>query len=53
MKQMRQQNQAAYKDVSMSDKTILVVDDDTAHATMLKTLMKGWGVWRTGCPGWG
>ena len=27
----------------MSDKTILVVDDDTAHATMLKTLMKGWG----------
>jgi two-component system response regulator HydG len=27
----------------MSDKTVLVVDDDTAHATMLKTLMKGWG----------
>ncbi|NWH04882.1 sigma-54-dependent transcriptional regulator [Desulfobacter latus] len=27
----------------MTDKTVLVVDDDTAHATMLKTLMKGWG----------
>lgn len=27
----------------MRDKTVLVVDDDTAHATMLKTLMKGWG----------
>ncbi|MGD9824098.1 sigma-54-dependent transcriptional regulator [Desulfobacter sp.] len=27
----------------MSDKTVLVVDDDAAHATMLKTLMKGWG----------
>jgi len=27
----------------MSDKTVLVVDDDTAHATMLRTLMKGWG----------
>jgi two-component system response regulator HydG len=27
----------------MSDKTVLVVDDDTVHATMLKTLMKGWG----------
>ncbi|WDP92268.1 MAG: sigma-54-dependent Fis family transcriptional regulator [Desulfobacter sp.] len=24
-------------------KTILVVDDDSAHATMLKTLMHGWG----------
>ncbi len=27
----------------MTAKTILVVDDDTAHATMLKTLIKGWG----------
>ncbi|NDY71038.1 two-component system response regulator [Desulfobacter hydrogenophilus] len=27
----------------MSEKIVLVVDDDTAHATMLKTLMKGWG----------
>jgi len=31
------------KDYLMSDKIVLVVDDDTAHATMLKTLMKGWG----------
>ena len=23
--------------------TILVVDDDTAHRTMLKTLLSGWG----------
>ncbi len=40
----------------MSDKTVLVVDDDTAHATMLKTLMKGWGytvqVPRTEMKGW-
>jgi len=27
----------------MTAKTILVVDDDGAHATMLKILMKGWG----------
>ncbi len=27
----------------MSVHTVLVVDDDTAHATMLKTLLKGWG----------
>lgn len=27
----------------MTAKTVLVVDDDPAHATMLKTLMKGWG----------
>lgn len=27
----------------MSDNTVLVVDDDTAHATMLKTLITGWG----------
>ncbi len=26
-----------------SKKTILVVDDDTAHRTMLRTLLKGWG----------
>ena len=24
-------------------KTILVVDDDHAHRTMLKTLLSGWG----------
>lgn len=35
----------------MSDKTVLVVDDDTAHATMLRTLMKGVGICRSGCPG--
>ncbi|MCG8685781.1 MAG: response regulator, partial [Desulfobacterales bacterium] len=27
----------------MSTNAILVVDDDSAHAMMLKTLMKGWG----------
>ena len=27
----------------MTAKTVLVVDDDAAHAMMLKTLMKGWG----------
>ena len=27
----------------MAEHAVLVVDDDTAHATMLKTLMKGWG----------